>query len=266
MSDTTTTAKKAPKAVTTTFIVRLKDGEGFATRASATMHYTHAVVVKGKDKTEGPISWHTSRELARKAAESWKGHGYPDARVEEVEERTGSKATVEKALRAEKAPAKKSSPSAGVQTSPEAIVAAAKEAGIEVPAKAAKLPNATEMRKALVATGELTRDQVNAHKGEDLKAAYLNLVVNAQAPAKKAPAKKEVGPKDDAITRHIAQVFAKLPAGTFLKARDITNTVTKEFPKVDERPSDVLVYSRCHGGRLPAGLTGQNKPCGATKG
>lgn len=87
----------------------------------------------------------------------------------------------------------------------------------------------------------------------------------AKKTAEKAPAKKVVGPKDDAITRHIAEVFAKLPKGTFLKAREITNTLTKEFPKADERPSDVTVYSRCHGGRLPSGLTGQNKPCGATK-
>lgn len=106
----------------------------------------------------------------------------------------------------------------------------------------------------------------------------------AEKPAKKAPAKKaaEKTPAkpakkavekpaktpawaDDAITRHIAQVFAKLPKGTFLKAREVTNTLTKEFPKADERPSDVTVYSRCHGGRLPSGLTGQQKPCGATK-
>jgi len=95
----------------------------------------------------------------------------------------------------------------------------------------------------------------------------------AEKPAKKTPAKKVSAEKpaktpawaDDAITRHIAQVFAKVPAGTFLKAREITHTITKEFPKADERPSDVTVYSRCHDGRLPSGLTGQNKPCGATK-
>lgn len=99
----------------------------------------------------------------------------------------------------------------------------------------------------------------------------------AKAAAKKTPAKKAAAKPaaekvaktpawaDDAITRHIAQVFAKLPKGTFLKAREITNTITKEFPKADERPSDVTVYSRCHGGRLPSGLTGQQKPCGATK-
>jgi hypothetical protein len=96
----------------------------------------------------------------------------------------------------------------------------------------------------------------------------------AEKPAKKAPAKKAAPAEkpakkaawvDDAIDRHIAQVFAKLPKGTFLKAREITNTITKEFPKADARPSDVTVYSRCHGSRLPAGLTGQHKPCGATK-
>lgn len=170
---------------------------------------------------------------------------------------------------------------------PATTEAPTEEPATEAPAKpaakktTAKAPTAAQMRAALVKTGELTRDQVNAHKGEDLKAAYLNLVPQAtttKAPAKPAAKKtstkktaakktpaKATGPKDDAITRHIAQVFAKVPAGTFLKAREITNTITKEFPKADQRPSDVTVYSRCHGGKLPAGLTGQNKPCGATK-
>lgn len=63
-------------------------------------------------------------------------------------------------------------------------------------------PNVTTMRKALVATGELTRDQVAAFNPKDLKEAYINLVVNAEqapattpeveapveAPVKKAPA------------------------------------------------------------------------------
>lgn len=95
--------------------------------------------------------------------------------------------------------------------------------------------------------------------------------VEKKPAAKKADEKKAEKPvktpawADDAITRHIAEVFAKTPKGKFLRAREITNTITKEFPKADERPSDVTVYSRCHGGRLPSGLTGQQKPCGATK-
>lgn len=85
-----------------------------------------------------------------------------------------------------------------------------------------------------------------------------------KAPVKKAPAKKAPA-QDDVITKHIAQVFAEVPSGTFIKARDITNAVTKQFPKEDTRPSVHTIFTRCRSNRLPDGVTGQVKPCGATK-
>lgn len=107
-------------------------------------------------------------------------------------------------------------------------------------------------------------EKVQAEKPAKKAAAKKTPAKKAEKPAAEKPAKTPAW-ADDAITRHIAEVFAKTPKGKFLKAREITNTITKEFPKADERPSDVTVYSRCHGGRLPSGLTGQQKPCGATK-
>lgn len=87
--------------------------------------------------------------------------------------------------------------------------------------------------------------------------------------AAKKTAKKEAPRKgseaQEKLTRHIAEVFSKVPAGTFIKARDITNAITKEYPTEEVRPSVHTVFARCRGTNLPAGVTGQRVPCGATK-
>lgn len=82
---------------TTTFIVQADNADGFDTRASSSTSYSHALVV-GKPGEESAYSWHKTGANARKAASS-----VPGARVEEVTSRNGSKATVVKALLAEKA-------------------------------------------------------------------------------------------------------------------------------------------------------------------
>lgn len=92
-----------------------------------------------------------------------------------------------------------------------------------------------------------------------------------KAPAKAAPAKAPAtkaaaapaGP--DALTAHIAEVFAAVEPGTFIKARTIYDTITKTFPSADERPSIHTVFARCRGTKLPEGVIGQAVPCGATK-
>lgn len=89
---------------TTTYVVRIDNAEGFDARSTNTKAYTHAVVV-GEKGHEGALSWHTSRELAAKAAEACKswpnGTGYPEAHIVEAFGRNGAKATVVKQLQAE---------------------------------------------------------------------------------------------------------------------------------------------------------------------
>ena len=89
---------------TTTYVVRIDNAEGFDARATDTKAYTHAVVV-GPKGNEGAISWHSSAELAQRAADGWKTHDHPDAHIVEAFARNGSKVTVTKALRAELAAA-----------------------------------------------------------------------------------------------------------------------------------------------------------------
>lgn len=81
------------------------------------------------------------------------------------------------------------------------------------------------------------------------------------APATKAPAAKA----PDAVDLHLAQALAKAEVGTFITARALTNAKTKAFPKDDVRPSVHVIFNRCRTGRLPAGVAGQAKPCGATR-
>jgi hypothetical protein len=82
---------------TTTFIAQADNADGFVTRASSSTSYSHALIV-GKPGDEGAYSWHKSQANAVKAAASVAG-----ARIVEVTSRNGSKATVEKQLRAETA-------------------------------------------------------------------------------------------------------------------------------------------------------------------
>lgn len=168
---------------------------------------------------------------------------------------------------AEKAPAKRVSRSAARAKVIAAAAQRVEDAGTAKEAPAAKkapakadplglLPKAGAVEKAL-AKALPAEKKAPAKKAPAKKAP----AAKKAAPAKKAPVKKA----PDAIENHIAEVFKKLPAGTFLKARQVTNTVTSVFPDADKRPSDVVVYNRCRDGKLPAGLTGQRKPCGATK-
>lgn len=80
-----------------TYVVRTNNTDGFDTRASATMPYTHAVV--------SPLgfarSWHLTEAAAAKAI-SAEDTGY---RVVPVEAHKGAKAAVVKRLQAEAAPA-----------------------------------------------------------------------------------------------------------------------------------------------------------------
>jgi len=82
---------------TTTFIAQADNADGFVTRASSSTSYSHALIV-GKPGDEGAYSWHKNAVNARKAQSS-----VPGSRVVEVTSRNGSKVTVEKQLRAEKA-------------------------------------------------------------------------------------------------------------------------------------------------------------------
>lgn len=90
---------------TQTFITRNADGSILADRTSATMNYTHAVLATDdKGQEPGIFSWHTTEDLARKAAANLNSHpGSITGKfsVVPVEAHQGSKAKVLKALAAE---------------------------------------------------------------------------------------------------------------------------------------------------------------------
>lgn len=87
----------------------------------------------------------------------------------------------------------------------------------------------------------------------------------AKAPAAKVSKATASKPAEDLLSKHIAEVFSEVPKGTFLKARAITDAITKAYPKAEVRPSVHTVFARCRGSRLPEGITGQAVPCGAFK-
>ena len=88
-----------------------------------------------------------------------------------------------------------------------------------------------------------------ATKARAAKAAPVKAV---KAPAAKLP---------DAIDKHLAEALAKVEVGTFIKARDLTNAITKTFPKDEFRPSVHVIFNRCRTGRLCRGARCACNPC-----
>lgn len=245
--------------MSTTYIVRV-NGVITDSRTSDSMHYTHANVRK-----DGvAFSWHLTEAAARKAAsrdgnrvvavEAHEGGkaavlkrlAKAEDKVIEVEaevlqaERAEKSRTVElpspvfgtdKELAAAKTAAKSSrkAPTAGPVFYEDGSAVPTKVREAEARKQAAKAPTVTEMRRAIVATGELTRDQANALKGEGLVESYRNLVeaAPAKAPAKaaaKAPAK---------ATKSAKQVQAERTAN-LAKAREAAKAAAAApAPEVD---------------------------------
>lgn len=86
------------------------------------------------------------------------------------------------------------------------------------------------------------------------------------AAAKKTAAKTSTAPRaGDVLTQHIAEVFAKLPKGTFLKVAEIAAVRTKSFPNEGTRPSSQTISGRCRDDRMPEGIKGTTGPRGAKK-
>jgi hypothetical protein len=183
---------------TTTFIVTTRDGEGFDTRASDSRLYSHAVIVKGTKPgaTEGAVSWHSTLGNAMKQRDAWikSGH-YPEARVEPVTSREGTKATIVKQLRAERA---EDQSAADAVSSVKAVIVDgvkvaetkhvdAKPAKVKAAEKLVNEPTATKATKAkaakIIAEHEGTKPDLAAQRSAALEKAREARVANMSKPA-----------------------------------------------------------------------------------
>lgn len=108
-----------------------------------------------------------------------------------------------------------------------------------------------------------------AKKTTTSKAAVAAKKLAAPPAAKKTAAKKSTAKKatraGDVLTQHIAEAFAPLPKGTFLKVTEIAAVRTKSFPNDSVRPSSQTISGRCRDDRMPEGVKGQTGPRGAKK-
>lgn len=108
--------------------------------------------------------------------------------------------------------------------------------------------------------------KTTAKKAAPSKAAAAAKKLAAPPAAKKTAAKKSTAPRaGDVLTQHIAEVFAKLPKGTFLKVAEIAAVRTKSFPNEGTRPSSQTISGRCRDDRMPEGIKGTTGPRGAKK-
>lgn len=159
-----------------TYVVRNTDGTVLASRASGTMHYTHAVVDNGNGAA---YSWHLTEAAARKASQS-----NPGTRVAPVEEHKGGKATVLKRLAQEATDAAKEQGKVVAHGTKTATVRPAKATPKATPAKAAKATKATGPTHPgshwLAVLEEANLSQTQAAKVMGVAPMTLNRLVNGQ--------------------------------------------------------------------------------------
>lgn len=163
---------------TTTYVVRINNTEGFVTRASGTMGYTHALVVTTVSTgTQHVASWHLTEKAAKDAAHTYNGR-HADYRAEAVavEAHEGGKAKVERALRLEAEAAASD-------------VADAKKSGMEVMAEKKAQAEQNDAERAAAKKAERATPAKAAAKKEAPKAATAGArAVPAEAANKKRQA------------------------------------------------------------------------------